>query len=79
MKNGKHEGKRYMHKFRTNHIELEVDEEITFNIDGEKLKGKKFTIDLIPKVITVYNNPDLVEEIITGKIKPNEDIEALAK
>ena len=40
---------------------------------------EQFTIDLIPKVITVYNNPDLVEEIITGKIKPNEDIEALAK
>ena len=69
LKNGKHEGKRRVHKFRSNHIELELDQEIVFNIDGEKLEGKKFIIDLLPKELNVYNNPDFVNEIINGKIK----------
>ena len=67
VKKGMHEGKRHIHKFRSNHIELELEEEITFNVDGEKLKGKKFVIDLIPKAIAVYNDIDLVNEIMTGK------------
>lgn len=67
MKNGKHEGKRYIHKFRTNHVELELEEKITFNIDGEKLEGKRFVIDLIPEAITIYNNNELVEEILNEK------------
>ena len=69
LKNGKHEGKRRVHKFRSNHIELELDQEIVFNVDGEKLEGKKFIIDLLPKELNVYNNPDFVNEIINGKIK----------
>ena len=56
LKKGKHEGKRKIHKFRTNHVEIELQEEITFNVDGEKLTDKKFIIDIIPKAVTVYNN-----------------------
>ena len=64
LKQGKHEGKRRVHKFRTNHIELELEEEITFNVDGEKLTNKKFIIDVLPKSITLFNDNDFVEEII---------------
>lgn len=56
LKKGKHEGKRRIHKFRTNHIELEFEERVTFNIDGEKLTDNNFTIDVIPKAITIYNS-----------------------
>ena len=56
LKKGKHEGKRRIHKFRTNHIELEFEEKVTFNIDGEKLKDNNFIIDVIPQAITIYNN-----------------------
>lgn len=56
LKKGKHEGKRRIHKFRTNHIELEFEEKVTFNIDGEKLTDNHFVIDVIPKAITMYNN-----------------------
>lgn len=66
LKKGEHEGRRRVHKFRTNHVELELEEEITFNIDGEKLTGKKFVIDVLPKVITVYNNHEFVEEVLKG-------------
>ena len=66
LKKGKHEGKRHVHKFRTNHVELELEEEITFNIDGEKLKGKKFVIDNVPKAITIYNNKEFVDEVLLG-------------
>lgn len=64
LKKGKHEGKRRVHKFRTNHVELELEEEITFNVDGEKLTDKKFIIDVLPKAIMLFNDNDFVEEIM---------------
>ena len=42
----------------------ELEEEITFNVDGEKLTNKKFIIDVLPKSITLFNDNDFVEEII---------------
>jgi YegS/Rv2252/BmrU family lipid kinase len=64
LKKGKHEGRRKVHKFRTNHIELEIEEETTFNVDGEKLTDKKFIIDVLPKAITLFNDNDFVEEVM---------------
>lgn len=64
LKDGKHEGRRKIHKFRTNHVEIELEEEIIFNVDGEKMSDKKFIIDVIPKAITLLNDNDFVEEII---------------
>ena len=64
LKNGKHEGRRRVHKYRTNHVELELENEVTFNIDGEKYTNKKFVIDILPKAITIYNDTELVEEIM---------------
>ena len=64
LKKGKHEGRRRVHKFRTNHVELEMNEEVIFNVDGEKLTGKKFIIDVLPKAITIFNENDFVEEIM---------------
>lgn len=65
LKKGKHEGRRRVHKFRTNHVELELEEEITFNVDGEKLTDKKFIIDVLPKAITLFNDNDFVEEVMS--------------
>lgn len=64
LKKGKHEGRRRVHKFRTNHVELELEEEITFNVDGEKLTDSKFVIDVLPKAITLFNDNDFVEEVM---------------
>lgn len=64
LKSGKHEGKRRVHKFRTNHVEINLEENITFNVDGEKLIDKNFVIDIIPQAITVYNDNDLVDKIM---------------
>ena len=64
LKKGKHEGKRRIHKFRTNHVELELEEEIIFNVDEEKLTGNKFIIDVLPKAITLFNDNDFIEEIL---------------
>lgn len=64
VKNGKHEGKRKVHKFRTNHVELELEENVTFNVDGEKLTNNKFVIDIIPNAIKVYNDNEFVQDII---------------
>lgn len=67
LKKGRHEGKRRVHKFRTNHIELELEEDITFNIDGEKYTDRKFVIDVLPKAITIYNDNEFVDEIMNSE------------
>ena len=67
LKKGKHEGKKRIHKFRTNHIEIDFDEEITFNVDGEKLTSTSFIVDVLPKAITIYNDDEFVQNIMTGK------------
>ena len=64
LKKGKHEGKRKVHKYRVNHIELELDEEITFNVDGEKLTDNHFIIDVLPKEIVIYNDNEFINQII---------------
>ena len=64
LKKGKHEGRRRVHKFRTNHVELEIEEETTFNIDGEKLTDKKFIIDVLPNAITVYNDNEFIDVVL---------------
>ena len=64
LKKGKHVGKRKVHKFRSNHIELEFKENITFNVDGEKLTDSKFIIDVLSKAITIYNDNEFVESIM---------------
>ena len=64
LKNGKHEGKRRIHKYRTKHTELEFKEEIVFNVDGEKLFGKKFKIEVIPQALIIYNENEFVEKIM---------------
>lgn len=64
VKNGKHEGKRKIHKFRTNHIEINLKQEVTFNVDGEKITDKHFIIDLVPKAINIYNDDEFVQNIM---------------
>lgn len=78
LKKGKHEGKRKIHKFRTNHVEISLDENITFNVDGEKLIGNNFIINIMPKAITIYNDNNLVNEIMKNendkKYKENQQM-----
>ncbi|NLC87681.1 MAG: YegS/Rv2252/BmrU family lipid kinase [Clostridiaceae bacterium] len=67
VKKGTHEGKRRVHKFRTKHIEINVEKNITFNVDGEKLTDNHFVIDVLPKAITVYNDDEFVKNILENK------------
>ena len=73
LKKGKHEGKRKVHKYRTNHIEIDLEETITFNVDGEKLTDNKFVIDVIPKAITVFNDNEFVDMVLSGEITKQEN------
>ena len=61
LKKGKHEGKRKVHKYRVKYIEIELDEKINFNIDGEKIVDNKFIINILPKAITYYNDDEFVQ------------------
>lgn len=63
LRKGNHEGKRYIHKFRTNHVEITTEEEVVFNVDGEKLKGKHFVLDILPKAICLAVDNEFVQKI----------------
>lgn len=64
LKKGKHEGKRRVHKFRVSHVEISFDENVTFNVDGEKLTDSSFIIDIMPKAITIFNDDEFVQSIV---------------
>lgn len=64
MKKGIHEGKRYIHKFRTNHVEINFEENITFNVDGEKLTDNHFIINILPKYLHIHNDIEFVNSIM---------------
>lgn len=68
VRKGKHEGKRRIHKFRTEHVEIDLEEKITFNVDGEKLTNNHFVIDILPKAISVYNDDEFVQSIMSEKL-----------
>ena len=44
-------------------MEIITEEELTFNVDGEKLKGTHFVLDVLPKAIIFSNQKDFVEKI----------------
>ena len=56
------------HDFKNGRIyivrSIELNEEVTFNVDGEKLTDKKFIIDIIPNSLMIYNDNEFVEEIM---------------
>lgn len=66
VKKGEHEGKRKVHKFRTNHIEINLKEMVTFNVDGEQLTDNRFIIDVVPKAITIYNDTEFINAIMSN-------------
>ncbi len=73
LRKGRHEGKRYIHKFRTNHVEITTEEEVTFNVDGEKVKGTHFVLDVLPKAIHLVWDKQFVHSICQGEMKMEQE------
>lgn len=69
MKKAKHENDPSCRLIKTNKLTIESPSEFECNIDGDKLKDKKFDIELIPKGIEVYYDQHLIDEIKKVKIK----------
>lgn len=64
LKKGTHIHSKHVSHFKTNKITLEFEENTICNIDGEELESKKFTIELVSKAITIYNNKELTDKIL---------------
>lgn len=63
MKKGKHENSKRLEKITTDKILIKSPTKFTCNIDGEKLEGNEFDIELIPNGITIYYNEDLIQHL----------------
>lgn len=81
LRKGNHEGKRYIHKFRTNHVEITTEEEVVFNVDGEKLTGKHFVLDVVPEAVCLELDQNFVKSICQeeNEIVETEETGKLAK
>ena len=64
LKKGTHEGKRRIHKFRSNEVEINFEEDVVFNVDGEKLAGRDFKIQVVQNAMILHNEKEFVEEIM---------------
>ena len=49
---------------RTDKLTVETKEEITANVDGEKLPGSKFDLKIVKKGLSIYYDPSLINEIL---------------
>ena len=53
IRSGRHVRSSVIETLRIRHAELEFDEAPPCQVDGEKLEGKHFSIDLIPSALNV--------------------------
>ncbi len=63
MDNGLHEDSIHTTKIVVKKLKIEFEDEVSSNIDGEKLTSKVFDIEVIPKGITIYYNQELIDDI----------------
>jgi len=63
MNKGLHETSLHTTKEQLKELKIEFQEEVSSNIDGEKLTSKKFDIKVIPKGITIYYDQSLIDEV----------------
>lgn len=61
MKNGKHIKSKHIKMLSTKKIEVKSDKMCVANIDGEEIKSKKFSIEIIRSGIEVYYNKELID------------------
>ena len=57
MKNGRHENLKHFSHFSTDTLELELEEQVPIQCDGERLLGRKFSISVVPKALEVLALP----------------------
>lgn len=63
LKQGIHERHNKVHKSQATKIKFKCDKELVCNIDGEIMTAKKFNVKIIPNVITIYNNKELIKKL----------------
>ena len=64
LKKGTHESHKSVHKNKATKISFKCDYDLVCNIDGEIVVDNKFDIKLIEKGLMIYNDKDLVKEIM---------------
>ena len=65
LRKGTHETSNKVHKSNATRIKFSCDNELVCNVDGETICAKKFSIKMVPHAITIYNNKELLEKILS--------------
>ena len=69
MKKGKHENDPSVNVIKTDKLSIETKDNVTANIDGDKLTSKIFDVEVIPNGIEVFYDQHLIDEIKKVKLK----------
>ena len=66
VKTGEHVKNPNVHIRRTNRIRIETEKEVSFDVDGELMKGNRVDVKILKGALTFYNDQSLIREIING-------------
>ena len=64
IKQGKLDNSVKARHIRTDKLIVESKNEVTANVDGEKLPSKKFDLKIVKKGLSIYYDPELINEIL---------------
>lgn len=64
LKKGEHEQHKKVHKSQATKVKLKCDKNLICNIDGEIITDDKYTIKILPKELTIYNNKEFISKIL---------------
>ena len=64
MKKGKLDNSVKARHIRTDKLTVESKNEVTANVDGEKLPGNKFELKIVKNGLSIYYDPELINEIL---------------
>jgi diacylglycerol kinase family enzyme len=66
VKTGGHVKNPNVHMRKTDHLKIESAKDVSFDVDGELISGRKIDIKILKGALTFHNDPSLVKEIVNG-------------
>ena len=61
---GKHEKYSAINRYQESSVHIESEQKLSFNVDGELMRGNSFDIKLHKAAVKVFNDKQFIYEII---------------
>ena len=61
---GKHEKFAAIKRYQETEIHIESDEKLSFNVDGELMRGKSFDLKIHKAAIRIFNDKQFINDVL---------------